>query len=54
MCGDNEAPLYLHAKCHMTAPLQAILHGDGTLELRCYVPNCQRTVVKYKITEIVK
>lgn len=54
LCDDAEIPkiLKLHAKCHLTAPLQASLVGD-VLTLRCYVPECSRQVVRLKIEKIL-
>jgi len=49
-CGD-QGPLHLHARCHMTAPLQATLEGD-ILTLSCYLPNCGRKIVRFKVLEI--
>lgn len=53
LCGDNEGPKFLHARCHMTAPLQASLE-DGVLTLRCYIPGCQRVVARLRVTEVLK
>jgi hypothetical protein len=53
LCGDNHGPTFLHARCHMTAPLQASME-HGVLTLRCYLPECQRIVAQLKVTEIVK
>ena len=55
LCADNEGnpdTLHLHAKCHLTAPLSASLEGD-VLTLRCYVPDCGRTVAKLRVAEII-
>lgn len=51
LCGDNEGPKYLHARCHLTAPLQATLE-NGILTLRCYIPECNRIVTQLRVTEI--
>jgi hypothetical protein len=51
LCGDN-SPVYLHSRCHLTAPLQASLE-DGILTLRCYIPECQRIVARFKVTDVV-
>lgn len=53
LCEDNQGPMYMHARCHMTAPLQASMEG-GVLTLRCYLPECQRIVCQLKVTDIVK
>jgi len=47
LCGD-QGPLLLTSKCHLTAPLQAVLDGD-TLILKCYVPECGREVARFKV-----
>jgi hypothetical protein len=52
LCEDNKGPLFLHARCHLTAPLQASME-DGVLTLRCYIPECGRVVAKFKVTDIV-
>lgn len=51
LCGDNSAPRALHARCHFTAPLRAIL-ADGWIELRCYVPSCDRLVARFKVSAV--
>lgn len=48
---SNQSPFVLHARCHITAPLQASLEGD-ILILRCYVPECCREVAKFKVVEV--
>ena len=51
LCGDQpdvNEELFLHAACHLTAPLQASIVGD-TLTLRCYVPDCKKVVATFKI-----
>ena len=53
LCADSTGHpemLYLHARCHLTAPLQAILEGD-ILTLRCYLPDCRRVVARLRVTE---
>lgn len=52
LCGDNEAPLVLHARCHFTAPLQATLEGN-ILTLSCYIPECARVVTRFEVARIV-
>lgn len=52
LCGGNASPMYLHARCHLSAPLEAVLTGD-VLELRCYLPSCNRLVAKMRIAEIL-
>lgn len=47
LCGD-QGPLFLHAKCHLTAPLEALLEGD-LLILRCYLPDCGREVARFRV-----
>lgn len=52
LCEDNAGPVFVHQRCHMTAPLQASLE-NGVLTLSCYVPECRRIVVQMRVTEIV-
>lgn len=57
LCHDPETgkpeEMFLHARCHMTAPLQAS-YKDGVLTLRCYVPECRREVASFKVSERLK
>lgn len=47
LCEDGSgSPLYLHGKCHLTAPFLATLEGDK-LTLRCYIPECGRVVAVF-------
>jgi hypothetical protein len=48
VCGD-QGPLLLKSRCHLTAPLQAVLEGE-TLILRCYLPECGKEVVRFQVT----
>lgn len=50
LCADQPSDdvLYLHARCHMTAPLQASREGE-TLILRCYIPECRREVARFSV-----
>jgi hypothetical protein len=50
-CGDNSQPVHLHARCHLTAPLRAEL-ADGVLTLYCYIPECNRVVVRVAVSNI--
>lgn len=52
LCGDNDGPLHLHARCHFTAPLQATLE-NGVLTIRCYIPTCARVVARFAVTGVV-
>jgi hypothetical protein len=45
LCGDADGALFLHARCHPTAPLRARKEGD-VLILSCYLPTCGREVVR--------
>ncbi len=47
LCGD-QGPLFLHARCHLTAPLQVELDGEMMI-LRCYLPECGREVARFKV-----
>ena len=49
LCGDIPEEIFIHGKCHMSAPLQASIIGDEII-LRCYLPECQRLIVKYKLS----
>lgn len=49
-CGDVGAETFLHARCHISAPLQASIIGDELI-LRCYLPECNREVARLKIKE---
>lgn len=53
LCGDNAAPVFLHARCHLSAPLEAELGADNVLTLRCYVPECNRVIAKFRVAELV-
>lgn len=47
LCND-QGPLVLRAKCHLTAPLAVERNGDELI-IRCYVPECNREVARFKI-----
>lgn len=53
LCGDQPEILWLHQRCHLSAPLQASLEGD-VLTLSCYVPDCRRVVARFKIDRILE
>lgn len=46
-CGD-QGPLFLHARCHLTAPLAVELDGN-TLIIRCYIPDCRKEVARFEV-----
>lgn len=46
-CGDF--PAHLNAQCHPSAPLRVEAVGPSTIELRCYVPTCNRLVVRLEL-----
>lgn len=48
LCEDNKGPFYVHAKCHLTAPLKACIEG-GWVILKCYIPECDREVWRFKV-----
>jgi hypothetical protein len=52
-CGDVTTAMWLRAKCHSTAPLMAKLENN-VLTLSCYIPECGREVVKFKVSEVIK
>lgn len=50
LCGDVGS-LTLSGQCHPTAPLRLVLDGS-TLEARCYVPECDRLVARFRVVAI--
>jgi hypothetical protein len=48
LCGDMDGALFLRARCHPSAPLRAIKEDD-VLILRCYLPDCDREVVRLEL-----
>lgn len=48
LCGDF--PVQLVGRCHPTAPLRVMLSSAHELELRCYIPACDRLVGKLVAT----
>jgi hypothetical protein len=50
LCGD-QGPLFLHPKCHLTAPLRAVLDGN-VLTLRCYLPECDKDVARFVVDRL--
>jgi hypothetical protein len=48
LCADF--PASLHAHCHPSAPLRAVMEAEGVLVLRCYVPTCNREVARLHVT----
>lgn len=48
LCQSSDS-LILHARCHITAPLQVTMEGT-TLILRCYVPSCRREIARFTVT----
>ena len=50
LCGDVDGALFLHARCHPSAPLRARKEGR-VLILSCYVPSCGREVVRLRLDE---
>lgn len=47
LCGDF--PAEIHGRCHPTAPLRMVMLDGETMEVRCYVPDCNRLVAKFKV-----
>lgn len=45
LCGDQPETVFLHAHCHLTAPLQVSIE-NGEVVCRCYVPTCNREIVR--------
>ena len=53
LCHDEHGlpeELCLHARCHINAPLRAVLRGN-MLTLYCYLPECNRAVATFRIVE---
>jgi hypothetical protein len=48
LCGDADGTLFLHARCHLTAPLLARKDGEWLI-LSCYLPACGREVARLKL-----
>ncbi len=51
LCGDTSGAVFLHARCHPSAPMRASMEGN-VLTLRCYLPDCDRMVVQFNATVI--
>jgi hypothetical protein len=49
-CGDVSEAMFLHARCHPTAPLMVRKEGD-TLILSCYLPDCAREVARFQLAK---
>lgn len=56
LCEDQPTndELYLHAVCHMTAPLQATMKEGKYLTLRCYIPDCAREVATFEVVKRIQ
>lgn len=52
LCSDNTGLLYIHATCHMQAPLTAVLEGD-VLTLSCHDPDCKRVLAKMVVSQLM-
>lgn len=50
LCGDVTEAMFLHARCHPTAPLRARKTGN-VLILTCYLPDCGREVARLALAE---
>ena len=50
LCGDVSTTLFLHSRCHPTAPLRAEKSGN-LLTLRCYLPECGRVVARLQLQD---
>jgi hypothetical protein len=48
LCGDQDGALWLRARCHLTAPLEARIEGDWLI-LTCYLPACGREIVRLQL-----
>jgi len=45
LCGDFE----IHGRCHPTAPLRMAMLDEKTMEVRCYLPDCNRLIARFKV-----
>jgi hypothetical protein len=50
LCGDF--PAHIHGRCHPTAPLRMIMMDETTMEVRCYNPDCNRFIARYKVDKV--
>lgn len=48
VCGDN-GPLFLHARCHIGAPVEVMLVGGDTLVVRC--SECNREAGRFRVVQ---
>jgi len=47
LCGDF--PVGLHGRCHTTAPLRIDMEDSTTMVVRCFLPECNRVVAKFRV-----
>lgn len=50
LCGDF--PVYLSGRCHPTAPVRMVMVDENTVEVRCYLPDCDRFICTLKLAEL--
>lgn len=48
-CG-SKGQLYIHGKCHIESPLEAIVDGDR-VTIKCFT--CKKPIVKFEIGKII-
>ncbi len=52
--GDPEV-IFLHARCHMSAPSRVRIEGsvgkEQYLVVACYLPDCKREIARFRIVE---
>jgi hypothetical protein len=49
LCADF--PMSLSSQCHPSAPLRILAVEAHTLEIRCYVPTCDRKVATLHVAD---
>ncbi len=48
-CG-SKGQLYIHGKCHIESPLEAIVDGDK-VTIKCFT--CKKPIVKFEIGKVI-
>jgi len=49
LCGDF--PVILAGRCHPSAPVRVVMLDAETLEIRCYLPECDRHITTLKVKQ---
>lgn len=50
LCGD--LPVIVTARCHPTAPVRIVMLDSTTMEIYCYIPDCNRLVARVQVADI--